>query len=67
MGWWTVQCNDFTKKNIAASKALRHHQQSKGWHKEKDHRSGSGGSSEYLVGFTLFLNMLKFKASAVAM
>jgi len=51
MGWWFVMCNDFTKVLIAAGKARQNHQQCKGQHKEKDHRSGSDGFSENLGGF----------------
>jgi len=28
MGWWSTQCNDFTKVLIAAGRARQHHQQS---------------------------------------
>jgi hypothetical protein len=34
---------------IAAGRARQHHQQCKGQHKERDHRSGSDGFSEYLL------------------
>jgi hypothetical protein len=30
MGWWSAQCNDFTKVMIAAGRARQHHQQCKG-------------------------------------
>ena len=36
---------------IAAGRARQHHKKFKGQHKERDHRSGSGGFSEYLGGF----------------
>jgi hypothetical protein len=41
---------------IAAGRARQHHKKFKGQHKERDHRSGSGGFSEYFEAFTLFMN-----------
>jgi hypothetical protein len=69
MGWWSAQCNDFTKVLIAAGRARHDHQQCKGQHKERDHRSGSEGHSEYLKGFHPLHERrcaLLFKASALA-
>jgi hypothetical protein len=70
MGLWSAQFNDFTEVLIAAGRARQHHQQFKGPHKERDHRSGSGRFSEYLVDFHPLPERrcaLRFKASAVAM
>jgi hypothetical protein len=46
VGWWSAQCNDFTKVLIAAGEARQRHQQCKGQHTERDYRSGSDGFSE---------------------
>jgi hypothetical protein len=70
MGWWSAQCNDFTKVLIAAGKSRQHHQQCKGQYKERDKRSGSDSFFEYLGGFHPLHErrcVLRFKASAVAM
>jgi hypothetical protein len=56
MGWWSVQRNDYTKVLIATGRARQHHQQCRGYHKERNRRSGSGGFSEYLGAFTHFMN-----------
>jgi hypothetical protein len=56
MGWWSEQCKKITKLLIAAGRARQHHQQYKGQHKERDHRSGSGGFSKYFGVFTHFMN-----------
>ena len=49
---WFEQLYD-TIKVIAADRACQRHQNCKGQHEERDHRSGSDGFSEYLVGFRL--------------
>jgi hypothetical protein len=56
MGWWSEQCNEVTKVLITAGRARQHHQQCKEYQKERDHRSGSDGLSEYFGAFTLFTN-----------
>jgi hypothetical protein len=50
MGWWSAQCNDFTKVMITAGRARQHHKQCKGQHKERGHRSGSDGFSMWEKG-----------------
>jgi hypothetical protein len=55
IGWWSVQCNDFTKMLIASGRARQHRQHCKRLHKERGHRSGSGDFSKYSGGLSPIL------------
>ena len=55
MGWWSAQFKDFTKVFVVAGRARQHPQQCEGYHKERDHRSGSDGFSECRVDRDLVL------------
>ena len=59
---WSTQCNDSTKVLTAAGSARQYHQQCKGYHKLREHRSGSGGLSEYRDGANPYLQGDLFQA-----